>query len=340
MPLLSVVIPTHGRPVQVARAIASVIDVYEGFDIEILVIPNGQDDSWKRVADQLRHDLRIQWLYLSKGNASAARNHGLAHARGRYLRFLDDDDYLLPAAAEQLRLIDHQRLDICSAPLESISADGRHRVTIPLLPTLDFVVAATCAIGVSPTQGSIFRRVFIEEAWWREDVNLYDDFHWMLGLAAARDARWMQTAEPVCSYVQHDGERLSRVRRSGRNSRVLLQAILDTHEQLAVSGRLTTERNAAVAAALLTITHSVFPASPCYLSGIVRKALTIAPDATPLQSLFKTFPWLARHLLLAEWVMLPPRYLTRGLRRARWFVGQQLLRWNSAPSARSGTQER
>lgn len=115
-PLLSIVIPTHKRPRLVARAIASALDVYKHIDIEILVIPNGEDDTWQDVANHHAQDSRIHWLYLPVGNACSARNHGLAKAQGTYLRFLDDDDYLLPAAAEQLDLIEHKGLDACSAP--------------------------------------------------------------------------------------------------------------------------------------------------------------------------------------------------------------------------------
>jgi len=180
------------------------------------VIPNGQDDTWKGVADQYAHDPRIQWLYLSVGNACAARNHGLAKAQGTYLRFLDDDDYLLPAAAKQLELIEREGLDACSAPLESASPNGHIKATVALPSKRDLVEAAMCSVGIALTQGSIFRTNCIREIRWREDVDLYDDYLWMLDLVTARDMRWAQTTAPVCAYVQHDGARLSRVRRSGR----------------------------------------------------------------------------------------------------------------------------
>ncbi|HEY1033350.1 MAG TPA: glycosyltransferase family 2 protein [Pseudoxanthomonas sp.] len=338
-PILSVVIPTHRRAKLVTRAIASVADVHAGTDVEILVVPNGNDETWKTIAERHSHDPRIRWLYLPAGNASAARNHGLSNAQGKYLRFLDDDDYLLPAAADQLRLIERQDLDVCSAPLENTSTDGSRREALRLPDTSDFVAAAIQSARISLTQGSVFKREFILKNRWRENVDLYDDYLWMLDLAASAEAAWASMPIPVCAYVQHHGDRLSRVRRSGANSRLLVEALLQLHHLLERKGRLTPERNVAVATALLTQAHSSFPASPLFLGATIRRATAIAPDARPLQPVFDAYPWLARHLLAVEWTALAPRYLSRGCRRATWSVGRMLERLEKSASARSGAND-
>lgn len=313
----------------VARAISSALDVYKSIDLEILVVPNGQDDTWRAVAEQHGHDPRILWHYLPAGNACAARNHGLAKAQGAYLRFLDDDDYLLPAAAEQLALIEREGLDACSAPLEFTSADGIRRYSVELPVTDDLVAAAIHSATISLTQGSIFRTKRIRETRWRENVDLYDDYLWMLDVVTASEMTWTKTPAPVCAYVQHDGPRLSRVRRSNQNSRILVDALLHAHHELLTQGRLTPRRNQAVATALLTHAHSAFPTSPVYLGAAIRKAKAIAPNAIPLQPIFERHPWLARHLLAIEWAALAPRYVTRSYRRGTWFVGRMLERLNS-----------
>lgn len=326
MQLISVVIPTHKRPKQVARAISSAIEVHAGFDIEILVIPNGNDESWKAVAESYKHDLRIRWLHLSQGNACAARNHGLSNAKGKYLRFLDDDDYLLPAAADQLLLIENGGHDVFSGPLANAAADGRLKHCLALPETNDFAVAAVLPNGISLNQGSIFRRSSIQGARWRENAVLYDDYFWMLDLAASREMAWACFQEPVAAYVQHDGSRLSRVMRSHSNSCLLADAIIGFHRHLSETGRMTSERNLAIARALLTHAHSSFPASPLLLSASIRQAMAIDPAATPLQPIFKKYPVLSRHLLAAEWAVLPVRFLTRSYRRATWSLGKLIDR--------------
>ncbi|MDI3489246.1 MAG: hypothetical protein PWP11_523 [Thauera sp.] len=329
-PLLSVIIPTCSRPKFLGRAISSVLDTALDLDIEIMVVPNGEDDAWRVVADDFKSDPRVRWLPLQAANACAARNHGLENSIGKYVRFLDDDDYLLPAAGHQLKFIEGYNLDLCSAPLVSTAINGQHLQTFILPKSADFVAAALLSISISGfTQGTIFRRALIAELRWCEERTLYDDYFWMLDVAASRELRWQQTAEAVATYVQHDGARLSRIRRSGVNSRPLVDAILRLHRQLESTGRYTRERASAVATALLSHAHSAFPASPAYLGSVVRKAIAIDPEAKPLHPLFKEHPWLARHLLTAEWAMLPARYLTRGYRRAVWSVGELASRFNS-----------
>lgn len=325
-PLLSVVIPTHQRPKFLARSIASVLSTTSLHDVEVVVVPNGSSDEWRTVAVQYERDSRVRWLPLPIGNACVARNHGLANAQGTYVRFLDDDDYLLKAAADQLELIEQTHADICSAPLANVTSDGSIQYSLGLPATNDFAAAAILPTGISLTQGSIFRRVCTTDVKWRENAVLYDDYFWMLDLAASREMAWLQTPEPVAAYVQHDGKRLSRVRRTATNSRLLVEALLNLHTHLSSTARLTPERTTATARALLTHAHSAFPASPVFLGSVIGQALALDPTASPTQPIFQKYPFLARNIVAAELAMLVPRYLTRGYRRALWSMGGMLSR--------------
>lgn len=340
MPLLSIIIPTHRRPALLVRAINSVINIYNGFDIEIIVIPNGPDDTWQAIADRYSDDTRIKWLYLSSGNASAARNHGLIHAKGTFIRFLDDDDYLLPGAIEQLQQISRYMSDACSAPLQHTTPDGTGKDIAQLPATNDFVSAAISAIGISLNQGTILKRSFVQNCRWREDVNLYDDYFWMLEVALSSEAAWIQITVPVCAYVQHNGNRLSRVQRTSRNSRNWVNTLLKFYEQLSKKQRLTPERKTAIATALLTHAHSAFPASPLFLGQVILQAREIAPAASPMQPLFARHQRFTKHMVTLEWVILLPRYLTRSYRRAVWSIGRWVERWKAYVSAHNGTNDR
>ena len=278
-------------------------------------------------ANKFKNNPCVRWLPLPAGNACAARNHGLANAQGKYVRFLDDDDYLLPEASNQLQFIETHNLDICSAPLESMLPDGLRQFTYQLPISQDFVTCAILSIGISGfTQGSLFKRSSLLGLNWREDISLYDDYFWMLDLAAIREINWMRIEQPAATYVQHGGARLSRIRRSNSNSRALTSAILQLHDTLKSSNRLTPERNSATASALLTHAHSAFPATPFLLESIIQKAKAIDPDAAPTQAIFYRHPLLAKHFLIAQWAMLLPRLLTRSYRRISWGLGEILER--------------
>ncbi len=328
-PLLSAVIPTFRRPALLERAIISALHSAPDDDVEVIVIPNGPDVSWKLIAETHKANPRIHWHSLPNGNASAARNYGLAMAQGKYVRVLDDDDYLYPAAIEQLTQIENLGADLCSAPLETVSPDGVPDSVFSLPETDDFVTASLLAIAISGfAQGSVFLRSAIHGISWPEDVVLYDDYLWMLRLAGSREMAWFQSRSPVGAYVQHHNARLSRTRRSNRNSQPLVASILKLYEGLSATARLTPARSRAIATALLTHAHSAFPSSPSFLGKAIQKAQSIAPDAVPMQALFGGHPWLANHLLAAEWAMVTPRYLTRSYRRASWLLKDKLSRTN------------
>lgn len=97
--LCSTIIPTIGRPT-LSRAVCSVLDQeFEMEDFEVIVV----NDSGKPLAEEAwMRSQRIKILHTNRHNRSVARNTGAAVARGRYLHFLDDDDWILPGAFHHL----------------------------------------------------------------------------------------------------------------------------------------------------------------------------------------------------------------------------------------------
>jgi glycosyltransferase involved in cell wall biosynthesis len=91
-PLFSIIIPTYGRAEFLAEAVDSVL-IQTVRDFECLVIDDGSPEpvSLSSGDDRVRVVRREV-----NGGPSAARNTGVAHATGRYVTFLDDDDLYLP----------------------------------------------------------------------------------------------------------------------------------------------------------------------------------------------------------------------------------------------------
>jgi glycosyltransferase involved in cell wall biosynthesis len=97
--LCSTIIPTIGRS-SLSAAVQSVLDQGLGLDdFEIIVV----NDSGRSLppADWQKHG-NITVIDTNRRNRSVARNVGAAASRGKYLHFLDDDDWMLPAAFETL----------------------------------------------------------------------------------------------------------------------------------------------------------------------------------------------------------------------------------------------
>jgi glycosyltransferase involved in cell wall biosynthesis len=95
---VSVIIPTYNRRQLVQRAIDTVLTQTRPVQ-EILVIDDGSTDGTGDALARAFGD-RIRYIYRANGGVSAARNHGLGLARGRYLALLDSDDEWLPRKIE------------------------------------------------------------------------------------------------------------------------------------------------------------------------------------------------------------------------------------------------
>jgi len=91
-PLVSVVVPTHNRPTQLAACIESLLSVdYPTF--EVIVVDNApSDDATARMVDErFGGDPRVRYLREQRPGASLARNVGTRDARGEIVAFTDDD---------------------------------------------------------------------------------------------------------------------------------------------------------------------------------------------------------------------------------------------------------
>jgi glycosyltransferase involved in cell wall biosynthesis len=92
-PLISVIIPTYNSAAFVPQAIESVRQqTYEYF--EIIVIDDGSTDHTEAVLQPYLNSIR--YFKKSNGGPSAARNLGIAKARGEFIAFQDADDLWLP----------------------------------------------------------------------------------------------------------------------------------------------------------------------------------------------------------------------------------------------------
>lgn len=89
LPLVTVIIPTYNRAAFVAEAIDSVLAQSER-DFELLVIDDGSTDETQRVCEA--YGARLQYFQQEHRGVSAARNFGIAQARGSFITFLDSDD--------------------------------------------------------------------------------------------------------------------------------------------------------------------------------------------------------------------------------------------------------
>ncbi|HEM6089882.1 TPA: glycosyltransferase family 2 protein [Streptococcus suis] len=92
--LVSIIVPIYNVEKFLPRCIESICNqTYE--NIEILLINDGSTDESEQICvDFMARDPRIRYFLKENGGLSDARNYGIERACGKYLAFIDSDDFV------------------------------------------------------------------------------------------------------------------------------------------------------------------------------------------------------------------------------------------------------
>lgn len=117
--LVSVIIPVYKVEKYLEKCVESVIkQTYK--DLEIILVDDGSPDSCPKICDDLaKTDKRIFVIHKKNGGLSSARNAGLDVATGKYIYFLDSDDYIEPETLDiMLKTMQTNNVDIVIAGVQ------------------------------------------------------------------------------------------------------------------------------------------------------------------------------------------------------------------------------
>lgn len=96
--MVSIIIPVHNGENFLGRCLDSFVPALGNLDAEILIIDDASEDGTQKLCEQYSQKYPFIRCYRQAQAAgpSAARNCGIAHAKGEYLSFIDSDDYIEP----------------------------------------------------------------------------------------------------------------------------------------------------------------------------------------------------------------------------------------------------
>lgn len=100
--MISVIIPVYNVERYVEKCICSVLgQTYR--DFELILVDDGSEDSSGHICDSYeKKDSRVRVIHRENGGLSAARNTGLAAAKGEYITYIDSDDSVEAGYLEEL----------------------------------------------------------------------------------------------------------------------------------------------------------------------------------------------------------------------------------------------
>ena len=209
-PLITVIMPCFNAAVHVLAGMGSVL-AQTWRDIELLVIDNASTDDTVRAVESVK-DPRVRLLRESKRGVSAARNLGIARARGRFIAFLDSDDSWATDCLEKLHAA------LAAVPSAGLAYCGWQNVGLggrrgePYVPP-DYEgpdkLARILPDCPWPIHAALTRTEAVREAGGFDERFAYaEDFGLWLRIAAAHPI--VRVPEVLAFYHHHDGPRATR----------------------------------------------------------------------------------------------------------------------------------
>jgi glycosyltransferase involved in cell wall biosynthesis len=211
-PRLSVVIPAYNAATTIRAAVASTLRQTRPV-LEVIVVDDGSADATADVVSAIG-DSRIRLVSRANGGPSAARNTGIAEARGDLVAFLDSDDLWLPGYAERATAALSSAAHPGFAYTDAYVFDtGRGQVKqgsamdaiVPPPPDRESFLIALLRRNFVFTSATVPARVLAAVGGYDEALTLSEEYDlWLRILVAGFDPVWMGGLLAV--YRLHPGQ--------------------------------------------------------------------------------------------------------------------------------------
>ncbi len=132
--VVSVIVPVYRSEKYLKKCLDSIIrQTYK--KLEIILVDDGSDDDSGRICDTYASlDDRIRVFHIENGGVSRARNYGIEKSTGRWITFVDSDDYILDDHIKILTdAVRDGKVQLGVTNLEYITEQG-NRITDDIIP--------------------------------------------------------------------------------------------------------------------------------------------------------------------------------------------------------------
>ena len=202
IPLVSAVITTHNRLDLLKRAINSVLGQTYA-NIECIVVSDASEDG----TDDYCSKLPIKYISIPKSESKGgnhARNLGILASKGKYVAFLDDDDYWMPSKIEkQVELIETNDCELvhCGRTYEHICKNGEIKYENKLpKPEHYGDMRKKVLLSISTTTTNILakRQALIDVGMFDENLSFWQEYELLIRLGQRKP--FLCVMEPLTMY--------------------------------------------------------------------------------------------------------------------------------------------
>lgn len=236
---VSIVIPTRGREGLLRRALESCVEAASGLQgLEVVVAVDGEPVTYAPFLAELSIPARTIRTKEPVGRGRA-RNLGLESAQGKYVKFLDDDDWLEPGVlAEEVAVAAETRADIVASGYFTVGEGEEARYWQP--PAFSHGVDSILQGEAVPTAAALYSRHAIGSLRWDVNHAKLDDWHFFIRVAL-RSSVIARLDRPSFTWYSHPGQGVQKASMLD-NARDFYWVLDEMEGILASSGALTAER--------------------------------------------------------------------------------------------------
>ena len=122
---LEIIIPAYNEEKHIEKCLKSVLNQKSDYNFHIICIDDGSTDATGALIDGFS-DSRLTVIHQDNRGFSGARNAGIEKADGRYIMFVDSDDFLADGAVQALmQAAYNNEADIVEGSVVTCTEDGR-----------------------------------------------------------------------------------------------------------------------------------------------------------------------------------------------------------------------
>ena len=129
--IISVIMPIYNTKRFLLKSLDSVRDALDGIDSEVICVDDGSTDGSEAIVeDYCKDNPNFKVFHIENVGPSLAREYGLAIAKGKYIAFVDSDDYIAPFLyRDMLYICEKNKIPLCACNITRVSNDDKGMVT-------------------------------------------------------------------------------------------------------------------------------------------------------------------------------------------------------------------
>lgn len=127
IPKLSIIVPIYNEENHIKSCLDS-LNAQTMRDFEIILVNDGSSDNSEQIIlEYIKANQERDIIYLKKDNGglSDARNYGVKYAKGKYISFIDADDYIKEDLYKNLEKYMDQEIDLIKFKMQTVNEDGK-----------------------------------------------------------------------------------------------------------------------------------------------------------------------------------------------------------------------